>query len=101
MGSEGANRAVAVLDTLGEAREIAEAVASFRPWIECSEFPGATIDLKDGRLNWRRSRFTAAEKVRLEEIYRAACGVMSMPGVPRQRIDALLPISNEGTLPWD
>jgi len=97
----GKERIVAVLDTLGEARMMAEALADYSPWIEWGQMPGKRLDADDGGIQWRRTGFTADERAKLEAVYLTAREELRQAGMAPDKVDRLLPLNADGRVPWD
>jgi hypothetical protein len=97
----GKERIVAVLDTLGEARMMVEALADYSPWIEWGQIPDKKLAASEGEIRWRRTSFTADERAKLEAIYLTARNDLQQAGMAPNKVDRLLPLGPDGGVPWD
>jgi hypothetical protein len=92
---------VAALQSLSEARRLADAIRHFEPRISCDVDPALTIGLDDPIPAEWAPRFTPEERAQIERSYLDARAEMLACGATQARVDSVLPLTADGRVPWN
>lgn len=93
------DRVAATVDSLSEALALVRALHDHQPRIEWKRPLGSGE--ADGADEWARTTFTPRERADIEAMYLGARAEMKAAGVSDATIDRIVPVTADGSVPWE